>query len=180
MNFLGGSNNDTARGVAVDATGVAYVTGDSSSSNFALVPAGSQLGPQGGSDVYLAIVAADGLTLTATSFLGGTNTETAGGIAVDTKGRIHVTGLTYSSVLFGNNRGRTDADAFHVLLRPNGKDILCSRTLGGTWNDGGRAVAVDSLGNSYVAGYGFPQQFTWAGNPDTMGTGGYFSVMVGR
>lgn len=180
MNFLGGSNNDTARGVAVDATGVAYVTGDSSSSNFALVPAGSQLGPQGGSDVYLAIVAADGLTLTATSFLGGTNTETAGGIAVDTKGRIHVTGLTYSSVLFGNNRGRTDADAFHVLLRPNGKDILCSRTLGGTWNDGGRAVAVDSLGNSYVAGYGFPQQFTWAGNPDTMGTGGYFSVMVAK
>jgi hypothetical protein len=105
--FLGGSNADAGTGIAVgaDSTGhvYAYITGTTVSTNFP--PAGAVFQPAyggGNADSFVAKLGPLGLTPTGatlvySSYLGGTNTELASGIAVDTSGSAYVTGQTCSS-----------------------------------------------------------------------------------
>lgn len=57
--FLGGSGEDRGHGIAVDAQGNAYVTGQTSSTNFPLKDP-AQPTPGGGGDVFVAKIADDG------------------------------------------------------------------------------------------------------------------------
>ncbi len=95
--FLGGSNADTAAGVAVDSAGNAYVTGSTVSPDFPVTTPVFQHAYGGGNaDAFVAKLGPTGTTLIYSSFLGGTNTEIAGGIAIDTSGSAYVTGQTCS------------------------------------------------------------------------------------
>jgi hypothetical protein len=95
--YLGGTKADAATGIAVDSTANVYVTGSTVSTDFPTAGAVFQPNYGGGNaDSFVAKLDPSGKTLLYSSYLGGTNTELATGIAVDTTGSAYVTGQTCS------------------------------------------------------------------------------------
>ncbi len=101
--------------------------------------------------------------LSYSTYLGGSFNENGLGIAVDSAGNAYVTGFTTSNnFLPGNTNFPTanalqpdnggGADAFVSKLNASGTMLLYSTYLGGSGNDGGSGIAVDSAGNAYVTG----------------------------
>jgi hypothetical protein len=103
--YLGGSLADSGTGIALDPSNNVYITGSTVSSNASLVPfpiAGTVFQPVfggGNADAFVAELNLSNPPSTAlvfSSYLGGSNTDTGSGIAVDTKGGAYVTGQTCS------------------------------------------------------------------------------------
>jgi len=156
--FLGGSNWDCARSIAVDTNGAAYVTGYTSSSDFPITP--GTFGPthNGGEwDIFVAKLTPFGNDLIYSTFLGGSDMDMSYGIAVDASGAAYVTGST-SSYDFPITSGALDSiwsggfDAFVLKLSPSGTDLVYATFLGGGYGDWGYGIAVDASGAAYVTG----------------------------
>ncbi len=169
--YLGGSADDAAYGLAVDATGDAYVAGATESPNFptknAIYTNISGVFNFGyAADAFVTELAPSGSNLVYSTYLGGGNSDAAYGIAVDSAGNAYVTGFTYSS-----NFPVTNAIQSHQACRPNtlyvdsyanafvtkigagGSPLVYSTYLGGTNYDLGKSIAVDAAGDAYVAGF---------------------------
>jgi hypothetical protein len=153
--YLGGSGGDSGNGIAVDASGNAYVTGRTGSINF---PTKNPLQPAlaGGDDAFVAKLDPAGSTLVYSTYLGGSLADEARGIAVDAAGNAYVTGDTSSADFptkspFQVALGGT-TDAFLAKLNPNGSALVYSTYLGGGAFDQGNGIAVDALGSAYVTG----------------------------
>jgi uncharacterized repeat protein (TIGR01451 family) len=95
--FLGGDSNDDCFGIAVDATGSAYVTGATSSNNFPTLGALQPTRNGVGSDAFVTKLAPTGLSLIHSTYLGGSGTDVAAGIALDSSQNIYIVGTTGSS-----------------------------------------------------------------------------------
>jgi uncharacterized repeat protein (TIGR01451 family) len=154
--FLGGTSTENGGAVAVGPGGTAYVTGTTSSSDFplanALQPARE---PTSFSSAFVTRLAADGHSLTYSTYLGGNNFEQGLGIAVGGDGSAFVTGSTSSAnfpiVNSSLPRGGF-GDAFVMKINPGGSAILFSTAFGGSQNETGTGVALDGSGGIYVAG----------------------------
>ena len=94
---LGGSGNDQAYGIAVDAAGSAYVTGLTSSTNFPTESAYQPTDQGGGWDAFVAKLTPAGNALAYSTYLGGSDRDFVFGIAVDGAGSAYVTGTTRSA-----------------------------------------------------------------------------------
>src|SRR5206468_4188850 len=156
--FLGGSQTDRARGVAVDTAGNAYVTGSTSSVDFPSLNA-QQPGPYRPDDVdaFLTKIPASGAPLAYSTRLGGGSDYDQGtAIAVDGSGAAYVTGSTASpnfpTVSPVQPRKDADADAFVAKIDPAGAALVYSTYLGGGGADGGNGLAIDGAGDAYVTG----------------------------
>jgi hypothetical protein len=108
-------------------------------------------------------------------FVGGLGSESAGGIAVDGVGSAFVAGSTTSTErTFPVNAGPGLAtysgseDAFIAKVSPDGTRLLYCAYIGGAGADQARAVAVDPVGNAYIAGFTDSDQTTFpvAAGPD--------------
>lgn len=171
--FLGSSGWDYSRGIAVDSGGNAYVAGRTlpvgwSSSNFP-VTAGAydttyeQLGHNAvvlTGDAFIAKVNASGSSLIYSTFFGGNDVDEADDITIDSTGNAYFTGLTRPSSVFPTTPDAFDRtynegeqDAFAAKLSADGSSLLYSTYLGGSGTDGGNGIAIDSMGNAFVAGY---------------------------
>jgi hypothetical protein len=160
--FLGGSDTDIGNGIAVDATGNAYVTGETASgTNFPTkTPLQSALG--GGTyDAFVTEVNPTGTALVYSTFLGGSGVDVGTNIAVDGSGNAYVTGQTaspnFSTVIPTQATLGGANDAFVSEIKAGGSALVFSTYIGGTADedDGGKfgAIAVDSAGaNIYVTG----------------------------
>ena len=96
--FLGGSQSDQGRAIAVDGAGSAYVAGTTSSSNFPTTPGAFDTGYNGNeSDAFVAKFNPTGSRLTYATFLGGNYEDQGLGIAVDVTGNAYVIGTTDTS-----------------------------------------------------------------------------------
>jgi Beta-propeller repeat len=165
--FLGGSNDDSGMGIAVDGTGHAYVVGSTGSANFPGIGA-SSIQPLlvEATDAFVAKLAADGASILYGTFLGREHGTTGRAIAVDDLGNAYVTGDTLSFTFPGVTCASFQAEAsgastvFVTKIDAAGATILDSTLLGGTAGPGiGHGIAVDSARNAYVAGQttnGFP------------------------
>ncbi len=167
--YLGGSVSEQANAIAVDPSGNAYVTGSTCSSDFPTVTAvqGSLMGT---CDGFVAELNAPGSSLVYSTFLGGSGTVQSGttlsdegtGIAVDSSGAAYVTGGTWStdfptaSPIQGYGGGE---DTFLSKFSAGGASLVYSTYLGGTAQDQGNGIAVDSSGNAYVTGFTFSSDF---------------------
>ena len=162
--YLGGSNDDRAYGIAVDANGSAYVTGTTTSPDFPTRHA-EQTSLQGGRDAFVFKLNPLGDMLVFSTFLGGGGTETANGIAIDASGNSYVVGDT-TSLNFPATGYQTanhgSQDAFVAKLSANGQQLLFSTYLGGAGADHGGAIAVDSAGVVYLTGYTWSRNFPLA------------------
>src|SRR5439155_889588 len=143
-------------GIAVDATGNAYVTGVTTSSNFPIVVA-FQPTLQGGRDAFVAKVDVTGSSLVYSTFLGGEADDFGFGIALDGGGNAYVAGITpplsLPTAAAITDPLRAVTDAFVAKLTPAGDALVYSTYLGGTGADVGNGIAVNAVdGAVYVAG----------------------------
>jgi hypothetical protein len=156
--YLGGANADWGDAIAVDASGNAYIAGDTMSADFPV--GGVQLTFGGQTDAFVTKLTSAG-ALSFSTFLGGSGVEHAGGIAVDLSGNVYVAGGTTSTnfpvvgPMQAANGG--NQDAFLTKLNSTASQIVYSSYFGGSGGGVGNpeqanAVAVDSSGNAYIAG----------------------------
>lgn len=96
--FVGGSLFEIALAVAVDATGRAYVTGDTESTDFPTTPTAVYRSFNGGAgDAFLAVLGSTGATLDHATYLGGSEFDQGRGVALDPQRNVYVTGFTSST-----------------------------------------------------------------------------------
>lgn len=159
--YLGGSNHDQGNGIAVDATGAAYITGDAYSTNFPMTKAFQSTYGGGQQDAFVTKMNAAGNALVFSTYLGGTGADHGAAIALDPALNVYITGATYSSnfpvVNATQARIGGGEDAFMTELSPAGNSLLFSTFIGGSGGtpglaEGGNGIAVDISGNVYVAG----------------------------
>jgi hypothetical protein len=100
------------------------------------------------------------------TYLGGSGNDSAFGIAVDNNRNVYVTGFTNSTnfpVTAGSfqttYQGGASDDVFVTKLNSNGSSLIYSTYLGGSNQDRGRGIAVDSSGNAYITGFTFSFNF---------------------
>jgi hypothetical protein len=161
--YLGGSNSDGAGGIAVDTLGSAYVAGATESTDFPTTAGAFQtiyLGcstPFACSNAFVSKLNPTGSALVYSTYLGGDYIDGGSGIAADSSGNANVAGETFSSN-FPTTAGALQrslaggADAFFATLNPSGSALVYSTYLGGSGNDYGGGIALDTLGNAYVTG----------------------------
>lgn len=149
--YLGGSGQDKAYDIAVDATGNAYVTGFTTSSNFP----GTGNPPYTFYDVFVSKMNPAGSALLYSTYVGGSAVEEGRSIAVDTSGNAYVTGHTESTDFPTKTPFQAQKDfsrdVFVTKLGPTGA-LLYSTFLGGNSQDDGNGIAIDSARNIYVCG----------------------------
>jgi hypothetical protein len=149
--YLGGTGTDVGHGIGVDSTGAAYVTGYTAGGFPTL---NAEQNTSGGSgDAFVAKLSPTG-SLVYSTYLGGTGTDQGNGIAVDSSGAAYVTGSTNGAFPTLNAEQNTFggvSDGFVTKLSPAGA-LVYSTYLGGTGNDQGNGIAVDSTGAVYVVG----------------------------
>ena len=153
--YLGGSGADQANGIAVDASGSAYLTGMTASLNFPAVDAAQPT--QGGTqNAFVTKLSADGSTVLYSTYLGGGGIDSGNGIAVDTGGNAYITGNTTSSnfPLINSYQGSLHGaqNAFVTKLAPTGAALVYSTYLGGSGSDQSNRIAVDTSGFAYITG----------------------------
>jgi hypothetical protein len=154
--FFGGTSCDYGKGIYVDAKGSAYVTGITDSEDFpskmALFSTSS-----GGFDAFIAKFDPSGSELVYSSFLGGSDHDSAQGITVDRSGAVCVAGWTHSldfpiqNALIDNLSGIRDG--FVAKIDPSGSRLLFSTYLGGDSFDFAKDIAADQSGSVWVTGY---------------------------
>ena len=164
--YLGGSTTnpggDYASAIALDPAGTVYVVGDTSSEDF---PVTSGVFQTTNSAVGRAFLAKLDLSqqgtqaLVYSTFLGGTNGDYAWAVTVNGSGNVFVVGQTASldfpttsSALQSANKN-SFWTGFVSELSTDATSLLYSTYLGGTIGDVATGVALDQLGNFYIAGY---------------------------
>jgi hypothetical protein len=178
--YHGGTKEEEALGIKVDAAGNAYVVGWTSSPDFPLLnPIQGTFGG-GSGDAYVLKLSPTGSLLYST-YLGGSGEEQGYGIALDPTGSAYVTGTT-GSVNFPTVRAFQatfggQADAFVTKLNPAGSAIVYSTYLGGGGRDEGRGIAVSLGGEAFVAGRTASSNFPLV-TPVQAALGGDFDAFV--
>jgi len=156
--YLGGASNEYGQAIAVDITGAAYITGFTLSANF---PTINPLQAVSGSsyDAFVAKLSPAGNALIYATYLGGSGEDEGKGITVDSTGAAYVTGRTRSSdfpvhnAILSSIRG--SEDGFIVKLNPAGSSFSYATYFGGTGQDYGTGIAVDTSGSAYVTGMAY-------------------------
>ena len=179
--YLSGNGIDTASGLALDPSGNAYVTGTTTSSEvetgFPSTLGAYQTSPRASHQFFLAKV---NPTLTGTdsvpysTYFGGSTPSSGqtlgGGVAVDRSSNVYITGgtdftdLPTLNAFQGTSGGKLDA--FLAKLSPGavtGTQLIYSTYIGGTGDDIGYGVAVDSSSNAYITGSTASNNFPAAG-----------------
>ena len=196
--YLGGSANDDAKGIAVDASGHVYVVGVARSSDF---PTRNPLSAarSGPTDAFVAKLNPTGTALVYSTYLGGSADERGLAVAANAAGQAFVTGWTSSTNfpttpgVFQPSIGYPDPsirNAFVAKLDSSGNRLVYSSYLGGRWCmtatvhscfgffgpdegiDVGTSIAVDAAGFAYVGGYATSTEFPLVDSPQTVSPDG--------
>ena len=185
--FLG---NGVGSSLAVDASGSAYVTGDTGSADFPTTPGAFDTSPSYSADLFVTKLNATGSGLLYSTFLGGGGEDSAGpsadSIAVDVSGSAYLTGTTWSAD-FPTTPGAFDRTyngsygPFVTKFDPTGSSLLYSTFLGGDFQEHGISIAVDASGSAYVTGEATTPTFpTTPGAFDTTYNGGWNDAFVSK
>ena len=95
--YLGGNGGDDGQGIAVDSSGNIYVAGSTRSSNFPVSASPFQSSRNGPQDAFVTKLNPSGSTVLYSTYLGGSAEDEAHAIAIDSGGKIFLTGETRSS-----------------------------------------------------------------------------------
>jgi hypothetical protein len=186
--YLGGSTYDSARAVAVDGSGNAYIAGFTESSDFPIINAwqaqNEAPGGGGGANAFVTKINVAGNALIYSTYLGGDDEDEANAIAVDEAGSVYVAGFTFSNnfpvadPVQSANHGASNgaSNAFISVFDPTGSTLEFSTYLGGSGSlaafqageslvyngDSAAAIALDAMGNVYITGSTYSTDFPTA------------------
>jgi hypothetical protein len=163
--YLGGSSNDQGNGIALDASGDAYIVGYSQSTNFPTTLGAYQTTCtcSKAADVIVSELNPSGSALIYSTYLGGTGSDEGYAIALDASNNAYVTGYTHSTNFpttpgaFLSTIGANEA-GFVTALNAAGSALVYSTYLGGSTTNTtpcetcATSIVVDSLGSAYVTG----------------------------
>ncbi len=195
--YFGGSGQDTAWDVAVDAEGAAYLAGATTSAQLLPRTVGYQTNYNGGStvggDAFVAKLSPTGTNLVYLTYLGGALHDGVLALALDDGGNAYVTGFTGSSnfptagPLKTNISGTANPklkvhplEGFVTKLNSNGTALVYSAFLGGDGVDEGIGISVDPLRRAYVAGFTESTNLPTTPNALQPSFGGYQDGFVAR
>lgn len=178
--FLGGSQEASIMGIALDSTGNAFVTGFTADLDFPVTPGAFQTtspaNPIIGGKGFITKVAAGGQMLLYSTYIGGSKWDLPYGIAIDATGNAYIAGGTQSPdfpTTPGAFQTVNRATIFNLLggsfvskLNPAGSALVYSTYLDGSYTDVAFAITVDAAGSAYVTGF--------ATSPDFPTTSGVF------
>ena len=180
--YLGGTGNDAALDLAVDADGSAYVTGFTDSTDFPRTRGVTGVQNKIGgvpdpsvtiadvfpTDAFVTKFDTTGTRLLFSTYLGGGLNDTGIGIALDSATNVYIAGITFSTnfpvTIGAANRGYKlrktgTGDCFLTKLRAeNGSALLYSTYFGGTNNDAVQGVAATN-DLAFVTGYTYSGDF---------------------
>ena len=162
--YLGGSNDEVADGIAVDATHGAWIVGTTRSADFPIrggpIP-GQQRKFGGDVDAFLIRVAPDGLSVTFSTFAGGPNADLGYDVAVDRTGAVYATGD--GGLGFPITPGMKPCSSFAgsrggaFVIRRKSVATQAQRIYSTCLPAAvGYGIAVDTNFNAYVTGSAFP------------------------
>ncbi len=163
VSYVGHTDTEQIRDVAVDGQGNIYVAGGTASPQFPTTAGAYDTTHNGWFDVFVMKLAPDG-TLLWSTLLGGNQYERAYALELDADGNVYVGGRagpgypTTPGVVqpaFGGDNSPSAAygaqDPFITKLSPDGSTVLWSTFLGTTEGEIARDFAVDALGDVHVA-----------------------------
>jgi hypothetical protein len=170
--FLGGSGGssggDIGMAIAVDSAGEAFVTGSTYSSNFPVTAGAYQktnkAAAGSSSTSFVTKLNSTGTALVYSTYLGGTRSDTAYSLAIDSSGDAYIGGAANSGdfpvtagVFQATNNSYADFgwNEFVTKLNPGGSALLYSTYLGGSGDYGSptnESLAIDASGDAYIAG----------------------------
>ncbi len=194
--YLGGSFSDQANAIAVDGSGNVYVAGETASTDFPTAgsPYKSTCGSDGACnahsgqvfyDAFVTKITAGGSGLTYSTYIGGSSDDYAFALAIDGSGHAYITGETTdddtsttpavqyptTTGAFGTTyNASATANAFVTEFNTAGSALVYSTLLGGSVQDFGGGIAVDSSGDAYVTGV--------TGSPDFPTTSNAFQTQL--
>ncbi len=158
--YIGDDSLDSGHGIAVDADGNAYVTGQTLSGELSFpVLVGPDVTANGGVDAFVAKVNPAGTALVFAGYFGGDGNDWGNDIAISSDHEIFLTGATSSGqatfpVTVGPDltyNGGT-SDAFVAKLRADGTVFDYAGYIGGNLADAGNGIAVNAAGEAHIAG----------------------------
>ena len=186
--FLGSSNDDVATGITADNLGNAYVVGYTTSTNFPNSANGVALnsyvvtnasGFVFATNAFLTKIAWDGAkaSIAFSRVFGDLGIDVANGVALDANGNVFVVGSASSTNFpvtraadFGSLKSTNTglSDVVVTAFKADFSGLLYSAYIGGSQDDFGQAIAVDTNGNAWVTGQtlstNFPVLGTWSTN----------------
>ncbi len=192
--FIGGNDADFGYAMAIDSSGNVYVTGETYDGSVDIpTTAGAYDTTQNGNhDVFVSKFNSALTTLSASTFIGGSDIDTGESIAIDSSGNVYVTGEAYDAVVtdFPTTAGAYDqtanlgVDVFVSKFNSSLSNLTASTFIGGGGNEYGYSIAIDSSNNVYVTGkcgntgiIPFP---TTTGAYDQTFNGGNYDVFVSK
>jgi hypothetical protein len=154
--YLGGSKTSVGHNLKVDAAGNAYIGGRTEATDFPLMKPIQATFGGGSDDGFLTKLNAQGSALVYSTYIGGSEYDQGRALAVDSAGNAYLTGITESANFPTRNpiqaRHAGEQDTFAVKVNAAGNALVYSTYLGGSANDVGHAITVDSAGNAYITG----------------------------
>ena len=184
--FLGGSNDDCGFSIALDSNSNVFITGYTNSTDFPTTAESYNITHNGDADVFISKFNNNLTNLLATTFLGGSNDDCGNAIALDSNGNVFITGYTKStdfpttaeSYNITHNGG---ADVFISKFNNNLTNLLTTTFLGGSDNDRGNAIALDSNDSVFTTGYTYSTDLpTTTGAYNVIHNGSYSDVFISK
>lgn len=158
--YLGGTDHEEPRGMAVGADGTVYLAGPTISTDFPTTPGAFQTTyGGGGADLFVTKLNEQGTALLYSTYVGGNHLESGAighGLAIDAAGNAYVTGSSisanYPTTAGAIDRQRDSNEAVVTKLNGSGTALLYSTFLGGSDGEGAHDIAVDASGAVYLVG----------------------------
>jgi uncharacterized repeat protein (TIGR01451 family) len=152
--YIGGIGTDTGQDIAVDDAGAAYISGQTSSSDFPANPIQPTI--RNLPDAYVLKINPAGDAIVFGALIGGDGGESAATVSVDPGGNVYLAGSTSSTNFPLQNPLQTSRrgilDAFAVKIDASGSTLLFSTYLGGEGIDNASSLAVAGDGDLYLTG----------------------------
>ena len=167
--LFGGSVDDVPGGIAVDSQAI-YIAGTTDSPDFPVTTGAAQTTFQGGgtsgnNDAFAASITLDGANFNWSTYIGGNDSDSGLGVAVDSSHNVYVVGETFSTNLpvknplasgTALNLGKTTStpidDGYIAVVNSAGSSFNMVSYIGGSSADTATGVALDSTGNVYICG----------------------------
>jgi hypothetical protein len=180
--YLKGSGWDVGYGISLGTDGSAYVTGDTTSSDFPTVNPYQAVHGGASYDVFVSALSSTGSALSYSTYLGGSDDDKGYGINLGTDGAAYVTGETSSTDFPTENpyqavHGGFD-DVFVSALSSTGSALSYSTYLGGSSYDRGRGISLGTDGAAYITGFTYSSDFPTENPYQAVHSGGVWDVFV--